>query len=62
VSKPQKRRGRYLKFRFSLEELADFICEFTQDGENPHCRDVTDWFQWFERKCGVRNSYIFRRK
>jgi len=57
--KRPKRSGKYLNFNFSLEDIADFICEFTQDGKNPQGRDVVKWFRWFERKCGVRKSYIF---
>jgi len=57
--KRPRRTGRYLKFRFSLEDLSNFVCEFTEDGKNPRGRDVVDWFRWFERKCGCRKSYIF---
>lgn len=57
--KRPRRTGRYLKYRFSLEQLADLVCEFTQDGKNPRGRDVVDWFRWLERKCRVRESYIF---
>lgn len=47
-----------LKFRFTLTELSDFICEFTKDGERRQHRDVLDWFRWFERKCGLKRSLI----
>jgi len=34
-----------LILNFSLEDIADFICEFTQDGKNPQGRDVcVKWF------------------
>lgn len=50
----------YTKFRFSLEAIANFICEFTQDGRRTKDRDVLDWYDWFERrKCRVRKSYIY---
>jgi hypothetical protein len=55
-----KKQAKGPKFLFSLQELADFICEFTQDGKNPRGRDVVDWFQWFERKCGVKKSFILQ--
>lgn len=53
------KKPRYATFRFSLSQIADFICEFTQDGERTENRDVVQWFDWFERRCGVRKSHIF---
>jgi hypothetical protein len=46
------------QFKFTLEELANFICEFTRDGERYAKRDVIDWFMWFEAKCGLKESNI----
>jgi hypothetical protein len=49
---------KYKSFRFSLEELSNFICEFTEDGRLTERRDVLDWWRWFEKKCGVRKPHI----
>lgn len=46
------------KFLFTLENLADLICEYTKDGAGTRDRDVVKWFRWFERKCGIEESYI----
>lgn len=47
-----------MNFKFTLEEIADFICEYTQDGKRTEKRDVLDWFGRFERKCGRKESLI----
>jgi hypothetical protein len=44
--------------KFTFEELADLICEFTKDGARPDRRDVVHWFKWLEKKCGVKKSHI----
>jgi hypothetical protein len=50
----------YARFRFSLEAIANFICEYLQDGKRKTDRDVLDWYDWFERrKCRKRKSYIY---
>jgi len=46
------------KFKFTLEQLADFICEYIEDGKRTRDCDVVTWFRWFEKKCGLKESYI----
>jgi hypothetical protein len=53
---------RELICRFNLEELADLICEFTQDGKRKKNRDVIQWFRWLERKAGIKKSFIHSAK
>jgi len=45
-------------FRFTLEELADYICQYIEDGKRTRNCDVVAWFRWFEKKCGLKRSYI----
>jgi len=47
-----------MKFKFTFEELADLICEFTKDGARPDRRDVVRWFQWLEKKHDIKTSHI----
>lgn len=53
-----QRRDLYKYYKFTLEQLADFICEYTKDGKRTKKRDVLDWWKWFEKKCGVTTPYI----
>lgn len=46
------------EMKFTLENLADLICEYTQDGKRKTNRDVVKWFRWLERKYGISPSYI----
>ena len=48
--------------KFTIEELADFVCEYIRDGKRTSKRDVLDWFRWFERKCGLETSLIQKRR
>lgn len=54
--------NRYKVLRFSLEEIANLVAEFTEDGKKKHSRDAVDWFRWLERKLGLGPSRIFRFK
>jgi hypothetical protein len=47
------------EFKFTLEQMADFICEYLHDGKRKTNRDVVEWFRWFEKKCGRKESYIY---
>ena len=48
--------------RFTIENLADLVAEYTQDGKRKRDRDVLDWFRWLERKFGIKESLIQRRR
>jgi hypothetical protein len=47
------------RIRFTLQEISDAVCQFTDDGKKTTERDVLDWYHWLERRCGLRTSLIF---
>jgi hypothetical protein len=36
------------KFQFTLDQLANFIAEYTKDGKVK--KDVWQWYRWFQKK------------
>jgi hypothetical protein len=49
------------EMKFTLENMADLICEYIHDGKRKTGRDVVKWFRWLEKKCGRKESYIYTR-
>ncbi len=48
MKKPTRENYRQ-KFKFTLEELADFIAEFNADGERNG--SAWDWWRWLDKLC-----------